>query len=211
MRQRNTLLRQEGRGADRDTLEVWDARVSEAGARVYHQRLRVVEDLDPHLAEAYRLVGSTGNLTWEYTTNWGAEPAAEVAETATQLETALGARRERDMDQRVTTAGPHRDDPGLLLDGRSTRSMASQGEQRTVALALRVGAFRLIAQQMGTQPILLLDDVFSELDPQRAKGVLGILEAPHSRGQVFVTTARDDDLPVEGRRWSVQDGTVQPS
>ena len=210
LRQRNTLLRQEGRGADRDTLEVWDARVSEAGARVYHQRLRVVGELDPHLAEAYRLVGSSGNLTWEYTTNWGADPAADVTGTTSQLETALAGRRERDLDQRVTTAGPHRDDPGLRLDGRPTRSMASQGEQRTVALALRVGAFRLIGQQMASQPILLLDDVFSELDPQRAKGVLGVLDgAPRSGGQVFVTTARDDDLPVEGRRWSVQEGTVR--
>jgi DNA replication and repair protein RecF len=82
--------------------------------------------------------------------------------------------------------------------------MASQGEQRTVALALRVAAYQVLAAQRSTLPILLLDDVFSELDPARANGVLGVL----GQGQVFVTTARDDEAVVEGRRWTVAEGDL---
>jgi DNA replication and repair protein RecF len=82
--------------------------------------------------------------------------------------------------------------------------MASQGEQRTVALALRVAAYRALAQQLPQLPMLLLDDVFSELDAVRSKGVLELLGS----GQVFVTTARDDEVPLDGRRWTVQEGTV---
>jgi DNA replication and repair protein RecF len=204
LRQRNTLLRREGRNADRETLDVWDTRVSETGARVFLQRSRVLTDLDPHLGEAYRIVGGSGNLTWDYTSNWGATPNDPLPLVTEHLFDAISARRERDLDQRATTAGPHRDDPALLLDGRPARSKASQGEQRTAALALRIGSLRVIAQQLHVQPLLLLDDVFSELDQQRAKGVLGVLD----EGQVFVTTARDDDIPVEGTRWRVQGGAV---
>ena len=105
----------------------------------------------------------------------------------------------------MTTVGPHRDDPGLMVDGRPSRTQASQGEQRTVALALRVGAYRVLTSHRDTTPILLLDDVFSELDPARSRGVLALLPG----GQVFVTTARDDDIPVTGRRWEVAEGVIR--
>ncbi len=205
LRQRNALLRQEGRNADRATLDAWDARVTEAGARVLVHRLRVLDALDAHLGEAYRLVGASGSLTWEYISNWGATPGDDLATAEAKLSDAVAARRDRDLDRRTTTAGPHRDDPMLVVDGRPARSMTSQGEQRTIAVSLRVGAYRVLAQGRPTLPILLLDDVFSELDPTRAKGVLDLLGS----GQVFVTTARDDDIPVDGRRWMVDGGAVK--
>jgi DNA replication and repair protein RecF len=108
------------------------------------------------------------------------------------------------MDVRTTTVGPHRDEPNLLLDGRPTRTRASQGEQRTAALALRIGAYRIIEQIRDHRPILLLDDVFSELDIERAERVVSLIED----GQVFVTTARDDEVPISGRRWLVREGSV---
>jgi DNA replication and repair protein RecF len=113
-------------------------------------------------------------------------------------------RRAKDLEIRTTTVGPHRDEPELLLDGRSTRVRASQGEQRTVALSLRLGAYRLIEEIRGQTPVLLLDDVFSELDVNRASRVLSLM--PH--GQIFVTTAREDEVPAAGRRWSVRDGKI---
>ena len=204
VRQRNALLRQHGRNADRDALDAWDERVAALGARVLGHRARAIEALDAHLAEGYRLVGASGDPTWDYTTNWGVIPGAEEDAAVESLGAALAARRDRDLDQRTTTAGPHRDDPALLVNGRSARTMASQGEQRTVALALRVAAYRVLAEQRSQLPILLLDDVFSELDAVRSKGVLELLGS----GQVFVTTARDDDVPLDGRRWTVQGGTV---
>ena len=82
--------------------------------------------------------------------------------------------------------------------------MASQGEQRTVALALRVAAYRVLSAARTTKPILLLDDVFSELDPDHARGVMSLLDT----GQVFVTSAREDEVPATGRRWTVDGRAV---
>lgn len=205
LRQRNALLRHQGRSADRETLDAWDARLTDAGASVLIHRFTVLDALDAHLGEAYRLVGPSGNLKWEYLSNWGATPGDDLATAAAKLSDALRARRDRDLDRRTTTAGPHRDDPTLVVDGRPARTMASQGEQRTIAVSLRVGAYRVLARERPTLPILLLDDVFSELDPMRARGVLELLGG----GQVFVTTARDDDVPVEGRRWMVEGGALR--
>lgn len=204
LRQRNSLLRREGPAADPMTLDVWDARLSASGSRVFWHRTRAIELLDAPLAEAYRLVGAEGNLTWSYATNWGSEQALSSDAAEVVLERALAASRGRDVERRVTGVGPHRDDPGLRVDGRPSRTQASQGEQRTVALALRVAAYRVLTGHRGTMPILLLDDVFSELDPARSRGVLELLPG----GQVFVTTARDDDIPITGRRWDVAEGVI---
>lgn len=202
LRQRNALLRREGRHADGPTLDVWDDRLSETGARVLIHRRRVIGDLDAHLGETYRLVGGSGNLIWRYRSNW--TRSSGDGALATDLREALGARRARDMEQRTTTAGPHRDDPALELDGRDVRTRASQGEQRTAALSLRIGAYRLVAAHGSTIPVLLLDDVFSELDPGRVRGVLGVIGA----GQVLVTSAREDEVPVHGRHWAVAEGRI---
>lgn len=204
LRQRNALLRQEGRTADRAALDAWDEGIAAGGARVFAHRSKVLDALDAHLAEAFRLVGASGNLTWSYATNWGAVHGDDEGQARDRLAETLEGRRQRDLDQRTTTAGPHRDDPALDAVGRPARTMASQGEQRTAALSLRIAAYRVLAEQRGMLPILLLDDVFSELDPLRSKGVLSLLDG----GQVFVTTARDDEVPLEGRRWTVAEGTV---
>jgi DNA replication and repair protein RecF len=209
VRQRNTLLRTEGRMADRLTLEVWDERVAETGSRVIVNRLRLLDRLAPAVESAYATVaGGRGEVSWEYRSSWvGSVDTAAIrdAETyAAALTRALGERRERDLDQRTTTTGPHRDEPAFLLRGRDTRTQASQGEQRSVALSLRIAAYRLLDERHGRPPILLLDDVFSELDPNRSAAVVDLLP----RGQVLVTTARDDEVPVTGRRWRVREGTI---
>ena len=109
------------------------------------------------------------------------------------------------MEMRSTSAGPHRDDPGFRPDGRDVRVQASQGEQRSVALSLRIAAYQLLDERHGRPPILLLDDVFSELDEGRADGVTELLP----RGQVFVTSARDDEVPQMGKRWRVAEGVIE--
>jgi DNA replication and repair protein RecF len=204
LRQRNALLKQSGRAADMYTLDALDARLADAGARVLNHRRVVATDLQEGLMHAYQVVGGSGSLRWAYRSTWGSESASGVAELSGALRTALEERRPKDLDIRTTTVGPHRDEPELLLDGRSTRVRASQGEQRTVALALRVGAYRLIEEVRDQTPILLLDDVFSELDVDRADRVLSLMPD----GQVFVTTAREDEVPARGRRWSVRDGKI---
>jgi DNA replication and repair protein RecF len=204
LRQRNALLRHHGRGADIYTLEALDARLADAGARVLDHRRRVATQLQEPLMHAYEVIGGSGVLRWAYRSTWGSEDAGDREALTTALRTALLERRSKDLEIRTTTVGPHRDEPELLLDGRSTRMRASQGEQRTVALALRLGAYRIIEDIRGQTPILLLDDVFSELDVNRASRVLSLM--PH--GQIFVTTAREDEVPAAGRRWSVQDGKI---
>jgi DNA replication and repair protein RecF len=210
LRQRNSLLRSQGRMVGESELAVWDERLSELGGRVLANRLDLVERTGPVLAEAYASVGGgSGRVGWRYRASWHAtwgeviEPVP-ATELASRLRRALGERRRRDLDQRTTTAGPHRDDPELVLDGREVRTMASQGEQRSVALALRLVAYRLLEDRHDRPPILLLDDVFSELDAQRSRRVVDLLP----RGQVFVTTAREDEVPATGRRWEVAPGRV---
>ncbi len=213
LRQRNTLLKQEGRNADPMTLDVWDARLAETGGRVLANRLRLLGRLCDSLSEAYRTVGGERNesLLPIYRSSWidvgqivpGMDPDRESL--ATQLLAAVERRRSRDLETRSTSVGPHRDDPGFSLNGRDVRVQASQGEQRSVALSLRIGAYQLLEERHGRPPMLLLDDVFSELDPSRADGVTALLP----RGQVFVTSARDDEVPKMGRRWRVVGGVIE--
>jgi DNA replication and repair protein RecF len=212
VRQRNSLLRQEGRNADPMTLDVWDVRVAESGGRVLANRIRLLGRLRDRLTAAYRTVGGEEDETLLpfYGASWidigeiddGMDPDFE--DYASALVRALGERRARDMEMRSTSAGPHRDDPGFRLDGRDVRVQASQGEQRSIALSLRIAAYQLLELRHGRPPILLLDDVFSELDPGRADGVTELLP----RGQVLVTSARDDEVPQMGKRWRVVEGVL---
>ncbi len=204
VRQRNALLKQEGRYTDPVTLDVWDQRLADAGAKVLLHRRTLAVALQEPLQSAYSVVGGEGTLTWAYRSTWGSENAGSFEELRESLMSTLLAKRAKDMEVRTTTVGPHRDEPNLLLDGRPTRTRTSQGEQRTAALALRIGAYRIIEEVRDHKPILLLDDVFSELDSERAHRVVSLIES----GQVFVTTARDDEVPIRGRRWSVKDGSV---
>ena len=102
--------------------------------------------------------------------------------------------------------GPHRDEVSLEADGRDVRTRASQGEQRTVALALRLAAFDLLAERRRSAPVLVLDDVFSELDGDRRARLVERLP----RGQVFISTAHGEDVPPGGLRWEVAPGMVEP-
>ena len=204
LRQRNSLLKQEGRATDPVALSVWDERLAKSGAQVLLHRRAVATDLQPHLQDSYTVVGGSGDLRWAYRSTWGSDGIMDQAGLVAAFMDALEQRRAKELEIRTTTVGPHRDEPELMLDGRHTRTKASQGEQRTTALALRIGAYRLIEQIRDQVPILLLDDVFSELDPDRASRVLDLI----AEGQVFVTTAREDEVPIRGRRWSVREGKI---
>ena len=126
------------------------------------------------------------------------------SEFTQRLIEALGEARKRDRERRVTTVGPHRDEPILLLDGHDSRYHASQGEQRTLTLSLRVASHRAITDLIDRPPILLLDDVYSELDPSRAAALTRSLPP----AQTLVTTADPTDVPLEGAAWRIEDGVV---
>jgi DNA replication and repair protein RecF len=207
VRQRNALLREDGPRAAADTLDVWDQQLAAAGAAVLARRLQVLDRCSPGARALYRRIGDGDELLrWSYASRGAGEldgsvPAGEIAR---RLRGSLAERRRVDLERRTTTVGPHRDDIVFELDGRDVRSRASQGEQRSVALVLRLVAFDVVEEQFGAPPLLLLDDVFSELDGARAAAVVERLPG----GQVMVTTARPEDVPVEGRTWRVGGGGV---
>ena len=206
LRQRNAFLRQ---GApDAVTLSVWDERLSQAGGRVMARRAAAMAELADHIAQAYKTISRSDSvLTIEYGSEWGAssDPTVGSAEQGEALAAAMGRQRRHDLERRMTTVGPHRDDPVLLLDGHDARAHGSQGEQRTTALALRLAVHHAVTARTGTAPILLLDDVFSELDEGRAEQLAGALPT----AQTMITSARPEDVPVAGQRWSVGGGGAQ--
>jgi DNA replication and repair protein RecF len=180
LRQRAALLRQSAGRASGEvaaTLDVWDQRLADAGKVLVAARERLVADLGPLVAAAYgRLAGAPDRqlMAQRYQRSWDGD-----------LLDALAASRTDDLRRGVNTVGPHRDDLLLEIEGREARTHASQGEQRCLALALRLGVHQLILSRTPLTPTLLLDDVFSELDPARSRAL--VTELP--RGQAILTTA----------------------
>ncbi|MGH9061866.1 MAG: DNA replication/repair protein RecF, partial [Acidimicrobiales bacterium] len=162
------------------TLDVWDAKLAAAGETLVAARAGLTAALAPATGDSYRgLAAASGTETrlevgLDYQRSWEG-PLAE----------ALAAARGEDLRRGVTTVGPHRDDLHLTIGGLPARSHASQGEQRSLALALRLAGHRVVTARLETPPVLLLDDVFSELDADRAAALLERLPA----GQALLTTA----------------------
>ena len=162
------------------TLDVFDARLASVGAALASARRNLVVRLAPVVVAAYdRLAGRASEVGLAYETAWGDDEA--------DLAAALGAARGDDVRRGVSTVGPHRDELGLWVGGLPARTHASQGEQRTLALALRLAVHQVVGEVAGSSPILLLDDVFSELDPSRTEALVASLPA----GQALLTTAGD--------------------
>ena len=178
--QRNALLRQAGGRLTGDvatTLDVWDDRLAAAGDELVAMRCRLLAELAEPIDRAYRaLAGATAP---------GLATASYEATAPAGMAASLAASRAEDLRRAVTTTGPHRDDVALVLAGRDARNQASQGEQRTFALALRLAVHLAATERHGSPPILILDDVFSELDPDRGRRL--VAELPE--GQTLVSTA----------------------
>lgn len=193
VRQRTALLRDAGGRLSPSiapTLEVWDLKLTEVGEAVASARAEVVDRLLPLLSTAYNHLAS-GQSVGTTTAAVGAvyeSPWREIG-----LAAALAAARQEELRRCVCLVGPHRDDLELTIDGMPTRTHASQGEQRSLALALRLAGHQLLTQTMGDAPLLLLDDVFSELDPDRAQALVAHLPP----GQAVLTTT--GAIPAETR------------
>lgn len=179
VKQRNSLLRTAGGRLDGDasfTLDVWDAKLADTGERFGRARAALVEQSRPYVTAAYaELAGEPTDIAMDYDPPW----------RGGGLAAALAAARSDDLRRGVSTVGPHRDELDLGIAGMPARTHSSQGEQRTLALALRLGVHRLVAERTGSIPVLVLDDVLSELDGHRATALLGSLPA----GQIIITTA----------------------
>ena len=206
LRQRNALLRGGVRDAEaRTTLAVLDDRLVASGGALVRGRLRLVERLTPGIAEAYEsLAGVTPGMAMHYEAEW-CDGTLQPDQVDGLLRVALETMRKRETDRGVTLVGPHRDDWRLVINGLDARTHASQGEQRTLALALRLAGHRLIASIVGSDPVLLLDDVFSELDPARSAALVKHLPAT----QTLLTTAGVVPPGIDAdRQLTVHAGTV---
>jgi DNA replication and repair protein RecF len=229
LKQRNALLksanaRVRGGGGELGTLEVWDSHLARAGSELLEARLELVAALEPHVAAAYAaLAGGGGPIALHYrsSTEAGADPASETDDASTVrrppardratlaagLQQALLDVRRRELERGVTLVGPHRDDLVLRLGPLPAKGYASHGESWSFALSLRLAAYALLRSD-GGEPVLVLDDVFAELDTERRARLAGLVA---SAEQVLVTAAVDADVPAElaGSRVAVLGGEVR--
>jgi DNA replication and repair protein RecF len=218
LKQRNSLLRsaQQARRQNRSsaadaqlrTLEVWDSNLARAGSELLATRLELLESLRPLVSSAYDAVArGKGDARLEYKSSVPLEPGLTSREQLAEvLLNEVHERRQDELDRGVSLVGPHRDDVVLGLGDLPAKGYASHGESWSFALALRLASYDLLKAD-GGEPVLILDDVFAELDTSR-RDRLAELVAPAE--QVLVTAAVGADVPLElsGARFDVGGGTV---
>jgi DNA replication and repair protein RecF len=179
--QRNSLLKQVAAGDEPPSaLDVWDLELARLGGELAAERSRAVAALQVIAAAGHDAISGGERLEMEY-----AGPPDDLLE-------ALQRTRAIDLRRGSTGAGPHRDDVLMRLDGRDARSFASQGQQRTAVVSVKLAEAAVVAEMTGERPVLLLDDVLSELDAGRRGSLLGQLGEP---GQVIITSVEADPFP----------------
>jgi DNA replication and repair protein RecF len=219
LRQRTALLKSAGakghlRGAAREsmtaTLDAWDAQLARTGASLLAGRMRLVADLRPHVAAAYQAVSgglSAGAPAVSYRCSVDAiGQDDEVPGLEAAVLKSLAGVRASELDRGVCLVGPHRDELDLSVGGLPARGYASHGESWSLALALRLASFALLRQGLD-DPVLMLDDVFAELDAGR-RDRLAVLVA--GAEQVLITAAVPADIPdvLAGARFTVRAGVI---
>ncbi|CAM5478269.1 DNA replication/repair protein RecF [Streptomyces abikoensis] len=215
LKQRNTLLksaamarRHGGRGLDLSTLDIWDQHLARAGAELLARRLDLIAALRPLADKAYeQLAPGGGPVAFDYRGPAGIEGAHTSEELYEALLAALAEARKQEIERGVTLVGPHRDDLLLRLGQLPAKGYASHGESWSYALALRLASYELLRSE-GNEPVLVLDDVFAELDARRRERLAELVA--HGE-QVLVTAAVDDDVPevLTGARYAVSGGKVE--
>ncbi|SES09614.1 DNA replication/repair protein RecF [Corynebacterium cystitidis] len=210
LRQRNALLKNSWadlrRGYDDPdgasaltTLDVWDAQLAQSGALVVAARLSLIDELGPLIQEAYAAIAPESRAAQvQYTSTLDdavrelvGEGSRDAAVIEAAMLTELGRRRQYEIERGVTLVGPHRDDVELILGDQPAKGFASHGESWSFALSLHLAEFQLLSQD-GSDPVLILDDVFAELDAKRRQRLVHVAEDAE---QVLITAAVGDDLP----------------
>jgi DNA replication and repair protein RecF len=213
LQQRNSLLK--SGNVDMVYLESFDAQLVEHGAQVLHRRFRFLQRMRELSQDIYRSISDNREqLTIQYACSISSlkdgPTTVALQEIGEAFEKALEAKRTSDQFAGHTTVGPHRDDLVFNLDGQSVHAYASQGQQRTIALSLRLAEIDFIHQEIGEYPVLLLDDVLSELDDLRQKN---LVLAMSEKVQTIITTASlfqlNDKLRNAARLFHVRSGIIQ--
>jgi len=198
LKQRNAALKlhAEGRGG-LDNIHAFDEALVLSGCAVLRFRLQAVRELNGLAAEVQTGLAGPGEiLSLQYRDSLGLDPAmpADDAAMAHQFRLRLRERAREEQARGGTLSGPHRDDLELSLNGRPAKLFASQGQQRCISLSLKLAEVRFLAGQLGENPVLLLDDVLSELDLERQARLLSLLD---SHVQTFVTSTHATDLAYQ--------------
>ncbi len=200
LRSRNALLKR--RSADEAALDSFSRELITLGDEITRLRRELIPKLSPLARLAYRRIANDAEeLRIEYQPSIKRDFALELAQS-----------RERERSYRMTLVGPHRDEVQLLLNDKSAAQFGSEGQKRTLAIALKMAQAEYVTAINGTPPVLLIDDVMGELDVKRRAGLLPLLErAHHARGQVFMTCTEENwprELGRDLQRWHVERGTL---
>jgi len=201
LRSRNALLKRHA--VDEAALDSFSAELVKLGNEIIRFRRELAPKFSPLARLAYRRISNDAEeLRLEYAPGVKNDFAVELAQS-----------RGRERNYRSTIIGPHRDELQLQLNGRSAAQFGSEGQKRTLAIALKMAQAEYLAGLHGSPPILLIDDVMGELDAKRRTGLLPLLErAEHSRGQVFMTCTEENwprDLGRDWSRWDVEAGSIR--
>ncbi|HKV86457.1 MAG TPA: DNA replication/repair protein RecF [Candidatus Dormibacteraeota bacterium] len=200
LEQRNSLLKKMAAGeGGEDVLEAWDQELVQLGGEIARARARAVDELQPEAARCHAGIAAGERLEIGYE-----GPPENLAEA---VHNSLA----EDLRRGSTSVGPHRDDLSVRLDGQEARSFGSQGQQRTAVVSLKLAEAALIARRTGERPVLLLDDVLSELDGERRAA---LLDEVAGEGQVIITSVEAGPFPPElisrAMVWAVESGSIQP-
>jgi len=200
LEQRNSLLKKVAAGEEgEDVLEAWDQELVRIGGEVVAARAAAILELEPDAARYHAEIAAGERLEIRYE-----GPPENLAE-------AVHNSRAEDLRRGSTTVGPHRDDMRVVLGGQEARAYASQGQQRTAVVSLKLAEAALVTRRTGQRPVLLLDDVLSELDAERRASLLRQVAAG---GQVIITSAEagpfPPDLMASAMVWMVSQGRIQP-
>lgn len=200
--QRNRLLKDGMRCPGLyDTLDVWDARLASLGAVIIKTRVTFLDRLRPIAKEAYAGISQEREkLDFRYESTMTGESEGSIAELEEVALTALMASRAADKAAGMTNLGPHRDDIGIEISGKSARLYASQGQQRSCVLALKLAECRILYETVGEYPVVLLDDVMSELDEGRRGYLLNQL----GDRQILITCCDRKDFRGLGEGMAVE-------
>ena len=202
LKQRNTLLKQaKGRLTTEieTTLNVWDEKFSESGQLLAFERINLLEKLKPEIEKILRkFTNNQDTVSFEYEQLWEKENLFETLQTE----------RGTDIRRGTTTIGPHRDEIGIKINNLLSKNHSSQGEQRSLALGLRLAGHEIVKKTTGREPIVLLDDVFSELDETRCQTLIDLLP----KKQVFLTTTSELPSGVKADyKYHVIEGIIKRS
>ncbi|MFL3011490.1 MAG: DNA replication/repair protein RecF, partial [Acidimicrobiales bacterium] len=202
LKQRNTLLKQaKGRTTTEieTTLNVWDEKFAESGEKLAEERINLLEKLKPEIENTLKkFTQNQDSISFEYENLW----------EKGQLFDALQSERQTDIRRGTTTIGPHRDEIGIKVNNLLSRTHSSQGEQRSLALGLRLAGHEIVKKTTGCEPVVLLDDVFSELDDTRCQILIDLLPKKQA---VLTTTGKLPTGVKPDYKYHVVEGIIKSS